>query len=41
MTKLEVETLEESFTLEILFAVSLGIIGLVINRVGKFYILGK
>lgn len=40
VTKLEAETLEESFTLEILFAACLGIIGVVINRVGKFPILG-
>lgn len=37
---MESETLGESCILEVLFAVLLGLIGVIINKVGKFYILG-
>lgn len=41
INRLEAETLEESAMLEFLFAISLGIIGVVVSRIGKFPILGK
>lgn len=39
MTKLELETIQQAIILETLYALGFGLIGLLINRVGKFPIL--